>query len=121
MEPTNRYWNRISERICRKCIDGDRRGNCRLPAGEACALQKFLPEIVFAVANAQEPTYESTVQTLRRNVCILCDWQDAKGECRKRDTIECALDRYLPLVCDVIDEVRYTIDPKSVQESAEAR
>ncbi|HTP80879.1 MAG TPA: hypothetical protein VMM57_10830 [Bacteroidota bacterium] len=116
MESLNVYWNKISERVCRKCIDGDRRGNCRLPAGESCALQKFLPEIIVAVSNGQHPTIESVVHTLRRNVCILCEWQDAKGECRKRDTLECALDRYLPLVCEVVEDVRRTLDPQGVQQ-----
>ena len=36
------YWNLVQARVCHKCIDGDRKGNCLLPADQSCALRDFL-------------------------------------------------------------------------------
>jgi hypothetical protein len=43
------------------------------------------------------------VNSLRRNVCALCDEQKEDGTCRKRDQLECALDRYFPIVIEVVE------------------
>ena len=32
------YWNLVQARVCHKCIDGDRKGNCLLPADQSCAV-----------------------------------------------------------------------------------
>ncbi|MEX2116581.1 MAG: hypothetical protein WEB37_06825 [Bacteroidota bacterium] len=98
-------WNLVQERICRKCIDGDGRGNCRLPRGESCALQQFLPAIIETVQSIEWAPYETYVSALRASVCAQCKDQDASGVCARRNTLECALDRYFGLVIRVIDEV----------------
>jgi len=98
-------WNLVQEKICRKCIDGDGRGNCRLPQGESCALQQFLPTIIETVKAIEWAPYETYVNALRTNVCARCSEQDAAGVCARRDTLECALDRYFGLVIRVMDEV----------------
>lgn len=100
------YWNLMQGRICRKCIDGDGRGNCRLPAGESCALQEFLPRIVRTVRSVSAHSYRAYVDLLRSEICALCPEQDTHGVCRKRDQLECALDRYYPLVISLIEDVR---------------
>ena len=100
------YWEEIQQRICHKCIDGDGKGNCRLPAGETCALKAFLPEIVSTVANVKTDSYDAYLGALRRHVCILCDWQTPDGVCKKRNDLECALDRYYPLVIEIIEHAR---------------
>src|SRR5262249_28972176 len=100
------YWELIQQKICPRCLDGDGRGNCRLPSGEDCALKSFLPQIVMTVAQTQSTSMDTYVNVLRRNVCVLCDHQQANMACRKREDLECALDRYFPLVIQVIDTVR---------------
>ena len=100
------YWSVIQKKICPRCLDGDGTGACRLPVGEECALKSFLPEIVMTVANANTDSHEAYVSALRRHVCILCDHQSSGLVCKKRDHLECALDRYYPLVVEIIDTVR---------------
>ena len=96
-------WEDVQLRICRKCIDGDGRGNCRLPVDEECALQANFSLIVETVARSSSPDYESCVETLRSTVCTTCIHQDAKGNCWKRNRLDCALDRYYPLVLEIVE------------------
>ncbi|HEX9614298.1 MAG TPA: hypothetical protein VGA55_02275 [Bacteroidota bacterium] len=98
-------WSLVQANVCRKCIDGDGRGNCRLPRGEQCALQQFLPAIVEIVNNPNSESYDDYVRSLRSQVCELCEEQGRDGMCRKRASLECALDRYFGLVIQVLAEV----------------
>jgi hypothetical protein len=103
------YWQVIQEKICHRCIDGDGEGNCRLPIGEECALKSFLPQIVMTIANVKSGSIDTYVNVLRRNVCILCDHQSPGMICKKRNDLECALDRYYPLVVEIVETVRATM------------
>lgn len=100
------YWQAIQKNICPRCLDGDGDGNCRLPVGEECALKSFLPQIVLTVANVKSDSIEAYVDALRRHVCILCDHQKSDMTCAKRSDLECALDRYFPILVEIIETVR---------------
>lgn len=100
------YWELLHARICHRCIDGDGKGDCRLPATEVCALKAFLPEIITTITKMQSGSYHAYVNALRNQVCSQCDGQRADGTCSKRETLECALDRYYPLVVEAIESVR---------------
>jgi hypothetical protein len=99
----DRIHGAIRQNICRKCMDGDRTGYCRLSEGAQCAIDAFLPTIVETIANVQSSSYEDYVNALRHNICAQCHHQMSNGICVKRDTLECALDRYYPLLVDVIE------------------
>ena len=105
MEP-DKYWQALQEKICVKCVDGDGKGNCRLPAGDDCALKSFLPQLVMTIANVKSDSIETYVNSLRRNVCILCTHQAADMNCSKREDLECALDRYYPFIVEIVETVR---------------
>lgn len=111
------YWEVLQQRICRKCIDGDGRGNCRLPADEVCSVKKFLPEIVATIVNVKSNSYEAYVNSLRRNVCILCDYQREDGTCGRRNQLECALDRYFPLVIEVVESMKAELESAAVPQA----
>jgi hypothetical protein len=99
-------WNAMQNRICPKCIDGNRKGDCLLSAGEICPLKESFSEIITTVQSVEGNRYEDYVAALRANVCSACRHQEANGVCLKRNHLECALDRYFPLVIDVIDAAR---------------
>ncbi len=99
-------WDAVRHVVCRKCIDGDGRGNCLLPVDDSCALDKFFPTIAETILTVRSASYQSYVDALRTKICRSCDHQFADGVCRKRDTLECALDRYYPLVIDVVESMR---------------
>jgi len=100
------YWNAVQDKVCRKCIDGDRLGNCRLPLDQSCAVQEFLPQIVYAVKSIQSDRFEDYVDVLRKNVCAQCSEQAPDGACGRRNAVECALDRYYGLILQVIENVK---------------
>lgn len=102
----DQYWDLIRQKVCRKCIDGDGKGGCRMPIDELCGLDQFFPEIVRTVTSVRSESIQTYVDALRLNICAHCDHQFANGVCKKRDTLECALDRYLPIIIDVIESVK---------------
>lgn len=108
----DQYWQEMQNRICTKCVDGDGKGNCRLPAGDDCALKSFLPQLVMTIANVKSDSIDTYIGSLRRNVCILCEHQAADMTCRKRHDLECALDRYYPFVVEIVETVRARMQEK---------
>jgi len=100
------YWSAIQDRVCPKCIDGDGAGNCRLPLDQSCAVQEFLPQIVQSVTSIRSDRYDDYVEALRKNVCAQCTEQTPEGICRRRNSVECALDRYYGLILQVIENVK---------------
>ena len=103
------YWQAIQQKLCPRCLDGDGQGNCRLPIGEECALKSFLPQVVLTTLNIKSDSMDTYINVLRRNVCILCDHQLPDISCKKRHDLECSLDRYYPLVIEIIETVRATM------------
>jgi len=103
----NPYWQLLQARICHRCLDGDGKGNCRLPSGGECPLKRFLPEIVATISRIRSHTYHAYVNALRNGVCSQCDSLRADGTCWKRENFECALDHYFPLIIEVIESVQF--------------
>jgi len=100
------YWKAIEAKVCTKCIDGDGHGNCRLDPAIACALQQYLPLIVQAVERVKSDRVDDYVAELRGIVCAQCTHQAAGGRCTIREQVDCALDRYFPIVIDAIEEIK---------------
>ncbi len=96
-------WDQLRNRVCRTCVDGDNKGTCRLPVDEPCTLRNSLHEVVRAIGRAHSGSLEDRVDALRSNVCQTCEHQYANGTCWKRDALECALDRYFPIVVEIIE------------------
>ena len=51
---------------------------------------------------------DEDVEAIRQRVCVACE-QDAQGVCRLRNDGACALDAYLPLVVEAIEEAQRTL------------
>ena len=103
MEDEKEYRRRVFERICPRCIDGDGQGNCRLASGTECTISRFFPQVVDAVRSVYGRTMEPYEAALREKVCRGCA-QSHDGECALRADVECALDRYFPLVVQAVEE-----------------
>jgi len=106
MADGNRFWEALQARVCVKCIDGDGKGNCRLPHGETCPIAANLDKIVDAVNEVYSPSIEPYEMLLRKRVCAECEQQDDSGLCRRREAIECALDRYFPMIVEIIEQTQ---------------
>jgi hypothetical protein len=100
-----KYMQAIRTKVCAKCIDGDGFGNCRVDPAIDCAIQKYLPLIVQAVGRVTSVDMDDYVRELRAITCAQCSHESVNGYCMLRKDVDCALDRYFPLVVEAIEEV----------------
>ncbi|HMK38315.1 MAG TPA: hypothetical protein VK569_03175 [Bacteroidota bacterium] len=106
MPTDEEYWDALQRKICAKCVDGDGHGGCLIAHGRDCAIKTHFPQIIESVNSVFSPSVEPYVEQLRKRVCAVCTSQSSGGECRLRDETECALDRYFPLIVQVIEETQ---------------
>ncbi|MBI4547925.1 MAG: hypothetical protein HY707_08095 [Ignavibacteriae bacterium] len=99
------YWQAVQEKVCKKCIDGDGRGICRLSGIDECGLKLHFPKILDTVLSVTSDTMEPYIEALRKNVCSQCKHQSPDGKCSFRASVDCGLDRYFPLIVETIEEV----------------
>jgi hypothetical protein len=100
------YWEALQAKICVKCADGDGQGGCQIGEGKDCALKMYLPRILEVVNSVYSASIEPYEEQLRTRVCGHCVHQSADGSCHLRHDIDCALDRYYPLIVQVIEETQ---------------
>ncbi len=100
------YWRLIEAKICAKCIDGDRSGGCRMEHGLECSLKRYFPQILEVVGSVYGHSIEPYERLLRNKICGICVHQSPDGVCSLRNEVECALDRYFPLIVEVIEEAQ---------------
>ena len=95
----------LRERVCSVCTDRLADGSCGLSASRTCAFDKHLDQIVGAVNRVRSPHIQDYVDAIRSDVCTVCE-QDEQGQCEHRSNVECALDAYVILVVEAIEEAR---------------
>lgn len=94
----------IEERICRHCVDRRFDGTCARPKEDPCALVTHLDALVEAVlAVGPSDQISDYVAALRGRLCPTCH-QDGEGNCALRKFVDCALDAYVLMVVQVIEE-----------------
>ncbi len=101
----HRTWHAIRERVCVRCLDGDGFGNCRLDASLDCPLREYFPKIIPLIQQIKSESIDEYARELRQIICAECQYQSVSGTCNLRDEVECALDRYFPLVIESIEAV----------------
>jgi hypothetical protein len=94
----------VRDRICRVCSDRTADGNCGLEQPSACALFRLFPQVAQAIQSVQSDDIADYIQAIRQGVCSVCNDQLADGSCETRSQVQCALDAYLLLIVDVIEE-----------------
>lgn len=94
----------VRDKICRVCSDRTADGNCGLEQPSACALFRLFPEVAKAIGSVQSDDVNDYIQAIRQGVCSVCNDQMADGRCETRSHVQCALDAYLLLIVDVIEE-----------------
>jgi hypothetical protein len=99
------YHDAIMRRVCSVCLDQRADGTCGL-ANRTCAIEEHLPLILNAVLSVRSDRMDDYVDAIKTHVCAQCGTEDACGRCRLRDRGECALDTYLYLVVEAIEEVQ---------------
>jgi hypothetical protein len=57
-----------------------------------------------AIQSVNSNDIHQYIEAIRRNVCSVCQEQAQDGSCEVRQQVQCALDAYLLLVVDAIEE-----------------
>jgi hypothetical protein len=105
----------VRNRICRVCTSKTVDGGCGLEAPASCALFQLFPQVAKAIQSVTSDDIQQYVDAIRLQVCSVCADQDAAGYCESRQQVQCALDAYLLLVVDAIEEATgKTFDRKQV-------
>jgi hypothetical protein len=94
----------LRERICGVCTDRTVEGDCGREDPSECALFRMLPQVVDTIQSVDSKDIRDYVGALRTGVCNVCAQQAADGSCKEREQVKCALDAYLLLIVDVIEE-----------------
>ena len=94
----------IRNRICGVCTDRTVHGTCGLANQDDCALFRLFPQVARAIQSTSSGRVEDYLAAIRENVCSVCRNEEFDGKCEQRREVRCALDAYLLLVVDAIEE-----------------
>jgi hypothetical protein len=94
----------VRDTICRVCSDRTEDGDCGLENPGTCALFRMFPQVAQAIQSTHSDDIRDYLQAIRDQVCTVCVAQDTDGSCETRENVACALDAYLLLVVDAIEE-----------------
>jgi len=95
----------LRDRICKVCTDRTASGECGRQEPADCALFRLFPHVVNAIVAVDSNDIREYIDAIRRDVCSICVLEGPDGSCNERQEVRCALDAYLLLVVDAIEEV----------------
>ena len=99
------YVKAIQEKVCSVCIDRKYDGTCSLTMIQTCAAELYLPRIVSAIRKVSSRKIEDYIEQLREDVCSSCRYESPDGKCALRETLDCGLDRYYPLIVQAVESI----------------
>jgi hypothetical protein len=94
----------VRNRICSVCTERTVDGQCGLERPIECALFRLFPEVARAIQSVASDDIQQYIDAIRRNVCSVCADRASDESCETRQQVRCALDAYLLLVVDAIEE-----------------
>jgi hypothetical protein len=94
----------VRNRVCGICSERTMTGECGLEKPSSCALFELFPQVAKAIQSVTSDDINDYVAAIRQNVCGVCHEQSPDGSCETRQEVRCALDAYLLLVVDAIEE-----------------
>jgi hypothetical protein len=103
MTTLDQLWEDVSLSGCRICVDHVN-GKCGLADPNRCVLKAQFARVVDVVASVRDDSFPPYVVALRENVCAECEHALSGGRCITRDNVDCALDRYYPIIIGTIEE-----------------
>jgi len=108
----------VRNRICKVCTERTSDGECGMEQPSSCALFRLFPQVAQAIQSVHSNDICQYIDAIRQNVCTVCADHAADGSCETRQQVRCALDAYLLLVVDAIEEATgKTFDRKSLSSS----
>lgn len=103
------YRRALALNVCARCIDRGPGGACGLPEDRQCAMTLHADPLIEAVLSVTSPGIAPYQDAVRSHVCAACA-DGSTDTCCLRDQLDCALDRYLPLVVGAIEETHAAAD-----------
>jgi hypothetical protein len=94
----------VRKRICNLCTERTVQGQCGLDEPSNCALFQLFPQVAQAIQSVSSDDIHDYIEAIRASVCSVCRHQESDGSCETRQMVQCALDAYLLLVVDAIEE-----------------
>jgi hypothetical protein len=94
----------VRTKICGVCSDRTIDGQCGLEDSSACALFALFPLVAKAIQSTDSVDIRDYIQAIRSQVCSVCVNQAQDGSCETRRQVQCALDAYLVLIVEAIEE-----------------
>ena len=94
----------VRNRICSVCTARTVDGECGLEEPASCALFRLFPQVAQAIQSVKSDDIQRYIDAIRNDVCSVCTDGAADGSCETRQQVQCALDAYLLLVVDAIEE-----------------
>ena len=106
----------VRNRICSVCSDRTAAGECGKENPSDCALFRLFPQVAQAIQSVDSNDIHQYIDAIRSNVCSVCREQARDGSCEVRQQVQCAIDAYLLLVVDAIEEATgRTFDKTSIR------
>lgn len=99
----------IEEHVCVVCLDRTDTGECSLPHGRTCAIERHLPTVVEVLSNLDSRHLDDYVARIEAEVCARCSDRGPDPDpqhCQPRSRGECALASYLALMVEAVEEAR---------------
>jgi hypothetical protein len=94
----------VRNRICGVCSDRKVDDTCGLESPLDCSLFRLFPQVARAIQSTSSDDIQDYIDAIRRDVCTICSAQDSDGHCDLRQQVQCALDSYLLLIVEAIEE-----------------
>ena len=94
----------VRNRICGVCTERTEEGGCGLEQPSGCALFQLFPRVTQAILSVNSDDIRLYIDAIRHDVCSACREQAPDGTCETRQQVNCALDAYLVLVVEAIEE-----------------
>ena len=94
----------VRKRICSVCTERTVQGQCGLEDPGDCAMFRLFPQVAQAIQSVSSNDISDYITAIRARVCSTCHDQQSDGSCESRQRVLCALDAYLLLVVDAIEE-----------------
>lgn len=101
----DKFEEAIRQRVCTVCEDFGEDNHCHTRDEHGCAVKRFMGELVLIALQIYSKDIGPYQQAVREKICSICPNPDPEGHCLVRERMDCALDRYLPLVLDAVDDV----------------
>ncbi|MBI4550182.1 MAG: hypothetical protein HY714_04580 [Candidatus Omnitrophica bacterium] len=103
-EDLKRYEEAVRNKVCPYCVDFGADGICHSKDPSGCAILRFLPELVAIAKSIHELKIDAYAEAVKKNICMKCRTRKPGDHCMYRDTLDCGLDRYIPLIIQAIED-----------------